>query len=50
LWSGESSFAILAAPTLNLAPSVSSESLARFMLAANARHFGLAFFGPTEPK
>jgi len=47
---GESGLALLAAPALNLAPSVGSESLARIVFAANARHFGLAFFGPMEPK
>ena len=50
LRSRESSFALLAAPSLNLAASIGSESLARFVLAAGARHFGLAFFGPMEPK
>jgi hypothetical protein len=29
---------------------VGSESLAGFVVTANARHFGLAFLGPMEPK
>ncbi len=47
---GAPTFVILLAEGWATRPTISSESLARFMVTTDARHFGLAFFGPKEPK
>jgi hypothetical protein len=50
LKSGECALAILTTPSLDFATPVCSKLLTRFVMTSNARHFGLDFFGPTEPK